>query len=277
MKRKLMDEPRRQAKQEEEIVERTSPPGEVIYEAIYAEGEHELKRNFIELALSGLAAGLSMGFSMVAEAFLRVHLPMAGWTPLVSKLGYSLGFLVVILGRQQLFTENTLTVILPLLRKKKLHMLLNVGRLWGIVLVMNLIGTFLFALFVGKTVVFPPETHRAFTEMATTVLHLSFGTILLRGILAGWLIALMIWLLPFAESARIWVIILLTYTIGLAELPHVIAGSVETLYLVVTGSLSFSDYLDSFFLPAIIGNIIGGVALVAIGAHAEFFEAEKKG
>jgi formate/nitrite transporter FocA (FNT family) len=277
MKRKLMDEPRRREKQEEEIVERTAPPGEVIYEAIYAEGEHELKRNFVELALSGLAAGLSMGFSMVAEAFLRVHLPAAGWTPLLTKLGYSLGFLIVILGRQQLFTENTLTVILPLLRKKKLHMLVNVGRLWGIVLVMNLIGTFLFALFVGKTIVFSAETHRAFAAMAETVTHLGFGTIFLRGILAGWLIALMIWLLPFAESARIWVIIALTYTIGLAGLPHVIAGSVETFYLVVTGGLSFSSYLGSFFLPAIIGNIIGGVALVAVGAHAEFFEAEKKG
>ncbi|HEY2800302.1 MAG TPA: formate/nitrite transporter family protein [Chthoniobacterales bacterium] len=277
MKRKLMDEPRRREKQEEEIVERTAPPGEVIYEAIYAEGEHELKRNFVELALSGLAAGLSMGFSMVAEAFLRVHLPAAGWTPLLTKLGYSLGFLIVILGRQQLFTENTLTVILPLLRKKKLHMLVNVGRLWGIVLVMNLIGTFLFALFVGKTIVFSAETHRAFAAMAETVTHLGFGTIFLRGILAGWLIALMIWLLPFAESARIWVIIALTYTIGLAGLPHVIAGSVETFYLMVTGGLSFSSYLGSFFLPAIIGNIIGGVALVAVGAHAEFFEAEKKG
>jgi formate/nitrite transporter FocA (FNT family) len=272
-----MDEPRRQEKKEEEILDRTAPPGEVIYEAIYSEGEHELKRNGLELALSGFAAGLSMGFSMLAQAFLQIHLPTAGWTPLLTKLGYSLGFLIVILGRQQLFTENTLTVILPLLRKKKLHMLLNVGRLWGIVLAMNLLGTFLFALFVGKTALFSGEVHGAFTEMAQPIVHLGFGVVLLRGILAGWLIALMIWLLPFAESARIWVIIVLTYMIGIAELPHVIAGSVEVFYLVVIGVLPFSGFLGSFFVPALIGNIIGGVALVAVGAHAEFFEAEKKG
>ena len=106
----------RAEKQEEEIIDRTAPPGEVIYRAIYAEGEHELHRSTGELAVSGLAAGSSMGFSMVGEALLRHYLPEATWTPLISKLGYSLGFLIVILGRQQLFTKNTLTVILPLLR-----------------------------------------------------------------------------------------------------------------------------------------------------------------
>lgn len=272
-----MDAPRRQEKKEEEILDRTAPPGEVIYEAIYSEGEHELKRNGIELALSGLAAGLSMGFSMLAQAFLQVHLPVAGWTPLVTKLGYSLGFLIVILGRQQLFTENTLTVILPLLRKKKLHMLLNVGRLWGIVLVMNLVGTLLFALFVAKTGLFSAEVHGALTELARPIPQLGFEVVLLRGILAGWLIALMIWLLPFAESARFWVIIALTYMIGIAELPHVVAASVEVFYLVVIGDLSAGGFFGSFLIPALIGNIIGGVALVAVGAHAEFFEAEKKG
>src|SRR3982751_354624 len=92
-------------KREEEIVERTAPPGEIVYEAVYREGEHELKRNGGELALSGLAAGLSMGFSLVAEGLLQFYLPKTGWASLVSKLGYSIGFLIVILGRQQLFTK----------------------------------------------------------------------------------------------------------------------------------------------------------------------------
>ena len=115
-----VDKKRVHEKQEDEIIDRTAPPGEVIYEAVYAEGEHELERNSLELAFSGLAAGLSMGFSMVTEGILQNHLPNTTWQPLITKLGYSVGFLVVILGRQQLFTKNTLTVILPLLRKKKI-------------------------------------------------------------------------------------------------------------------------------------------------------------
>src|SRR5690349_8167211 len=87
--------------------ERSSPRVHVVHEAIRIEGEEELKRTSSALAWSGLAAGLSMGFSLVTEGLLRSHLPDTPWRPLVSKLGYSAGFLFVVLGRQQLFTENT--------------------------------------------------------------------------------------------------------------------------------------------------------------------------
>ncbi|MEP6810090.1 MAG: formate/nitrite transporter family protein [Chthoniobacterales bacterium] len=263
-------------KKEEEIIDRTAPPGEVVYEAIYAEGEHELKRNSAELALSGLAAGLSMGFSMVSEALLRVHLPEAVWTPLITKWGYSIGFLIVILGRQQLFTKNTLTVILPLLRDRDPGLLRNVVRLWITVLGTNLLGAFVFAWLAGNSNAFSNEVRATFSSIGLAASEPAFGTLLLRGIVAGWLIALMVWLLPFAESARIWVIIILAYLVALAELPHVVAGSVETLYLVTTGALSFWNWFAFYFTPTLIGNVIGGVALVAVGAHAEFFEAEKK-
>lgn len=265
------------SKREEEIIDRTSPPGEVVYEAIYAEGEHELKRNSIELGLSGLAAGLSMGFSMVAEALLRIHLPEARWTPLVTKLGYAVGFLIVILGRQQLFTKNTLTVILPLLRKKKAGMVGDVARLWTIVLLMNLLGAFAFAFFAAKSNAFSPEAREAFGKIGRAAITPGFGEILVRAIVSGWLIALMVWLLPFAEAARTWVIIIMAYLVGVAELPHVVAGSVETLYLVVAGSLSLVEWFATYFVPTLIGNVIGGVTLVAVGAHAEFFEAESQG
>jgi formate/nitrite transporter FocA (FNT family) len=268
--------PHNQEKREDEILDRTSPPGEVVYEAIYAEGEHELKRNSVELALSGLAAGLSMGFSMVTEALIRAHLPDAPWTPLLSKLGYSIGFLIVILGRQQLFTKNTLTVILPLLKKKDPAMLGKVARLWIIVLATNLLGAFAFAWLLGNSNEFDADVRQIFSKIGEAAIEPGFGTLVLRGILAGWLIALMVWLLPFAESARLWVIIILAYVVGLANLPHVIAGNIETFYLVSTGALSFPACVTGYLLPTLIGNVIGGVALVAVGAHAEFFEADTR-
>ncbi len=263
-------------KQEDEIIDRTAPPGEVVYEAIYAEGEHELYRSSAELALSGLAAGLSMGFSMVSEALLRAHLPETRWSPLLTTFGYSVGFLIVILGRQQLFTKNTLTVILPLLRKRRVDMLGNVARLWVIVLSMNLVGAFAFAWLAYHSNIFSPEVRLIFLKIGHTAIQPDFATLIWQGIVAGWLIALMVWLLPFAESARIWVIIILAYLVGLAQLPHVIAGSVETFYLTVAGELSFPNWFASYLAPTLIGNVIGGVALVAVGAHAEFFEAEKQ-
>jgi formate/nitrite transporter FocA (FNT family) len=259
---------------EDEIAERTAPPGDIIYQAIYDEGEHELQRSSSALALSGLAAGLSMGFSLVSEALLRAHLPDANWTPLVSKLGYSVGFLIVILGRQQLFTKNTLTVILPLLKKKELALLGNVLRLWVLVLVANLAGAFIHAWLLAHTSLFDRSVHAALSEIASASMQPGFGTILLRGMMAGWLIALMVWLLPFAESARIWVIVILAYLVSLAGLPHVIAGNVESFYLVSSGELSWGHCLGGYLAPSLIGNILGGVALVAVGAHAEFMAAE---
>ena len=270
-----VDKKRVHEKQEDEIIDRTAPPGEVIYEAVYAEGEHELERNSLELAFSGLAAGLSMGFSMVTEGILQNHLPNTTWQPLITKLGYSVGFLVVILGRQQLFTKNTLTVILPLLRKKKIDIVFNVARLWVIVLIGNLIGAFVFAWLVGNSNIFSPEIRESFSNIGQMSMQPDFWTIVIRAAVSGWLIALMVWLLPFAESARLWVIIILAYVVGIAQLPHVVAGTVESFYLVSTGALGFWHSIGSYVLPAFIGNVIGGVALVAVGAHAEFFEAEE--
>jgi hypothetical protein len=119
-------------KQEEKLVQdRVAIGAPVVYETIRREGEDELQRSAAALAWSGLAAGLSMGASFIAEALLAAHLARAPWAPLVSRLGYSLGFLIVILGRQQLCTENTLTVILPLMVRQDVGTLARVVRLWA--------------------------------------------------------------------------------------------------------------------------------------------------
>jgi len=259
-----------EAAQEKEIQERTAPPGEVVYEAIYREGEHELERDNRSLAWSGLAAGLSMGFSFVTEALLRAHLPDALWVPVVAKLGYALGFLIVILGRQQLFTKNTLTVILPLLDRKHKTRISDVARLWLVVLLANISGAFLFAWLVSDTSVFDADVRHAFSTISLQAFQHTFLSTFLSSILAGWLIALMIWLLPFAESARVWVIALLAYVVGLGHLPHIVAGAIPAFYHVLTGGISLGGCILNFFVPVLLGNVIGGVALVAAAVHAEF-------
>jgi len=265
---------REKQREKQEAEERSSPSGKIVYKAILKEGEEELERKSAALFWSGLAAGLSMGFSMVAEGLLTASLPDERWRPLVAKFGYSAGFLIVILGRQQLFTENTLTPILPLLVRKPHATVANVLRLWSVVLVANLVGAFLFALVVGLTNVFDTDTRHAFAEMGTKAVEPGFATVFLRGIFAGWLIALMVWLLPFAESARVWVIILLTYLIGIGHLSHVIAGATEVFTVAAMGQLAWVTAIAGFILPALIGNIIGGVVLVAMLNHAQVVSGE---
>jgi len=256
-------------KEEEQAEERATIPASVVYQAILKEGESELDRSTSALAWSGLAAGLSMGFSLVTEGLLRHALPDAPWRPLIVKLGYSIGFLIVILGRQQLFTENTLTPILPLMKNSSAKVLGNVARLWAVVLVTNLIGAAIFAIVIARTPVFEESIRQSFLEIGKEALSPGWGTILLRGIFAGWLIALMVWLLPVAEVARFWVIILITYVVGLAHFSHIIAGSVEAFYVAAAGEVSSWHCVVRFVLPTLIGNIVGGVSLVAALNHAQ--------
>ena len=210
-----------------------------------------------------------MGLSLMAEAILHAHLPDASWRPLVAKLGYSIGFLVVILGRQQLFTENTLTPILPLLDRSTPVALSNVLRLWVTVLLANLVGALAIGSVIACTELLSSEVREAAQQIARHAIEPRVGTIVLRAIVAGWLIALLVWLLPVAETARIWVIVVVTWLIGVGQFSHVIAGASEVFALASTGHLAWSAAFGHFIGPALLGNIIGGVGLVACLNHAQ--------
>jgi formate-nitrite transporter family protein len=254
--------------EEKKVEERVAIGPHVVYETIRREGEQELERPSQALAWSGLAAGLSMGFSLVAEGLLAAHLPNERWADLISKLGYSLGFLIVTLGRQQLFTESTLTVILPFLARGKPRLLRKVLRIWGVILVANLAGTYLFALCIARTGKFDLHIQQVMLQVSQEHLS-SFPAVFLKAIFAGWLIALMIWLMPAAESARVSIIIIITYVIGLGGFSHIIAGSNKMFFLIVSGRQTWGVYALHFFFPTLAGNVVGGVSLVAFLGHAQ--------
>lgn len=262
--------------EQEEVEWRSAPRTEVVYEAVREEGEGELKRSSAALAWDGLAAGLSMGFSLVAEGLLRSHLPDAGWRPLVAKLGYAVGFLVIVLGRQQLFTENTLTAVLPFLQRPYLSTLAQVLRLWGVVFAANVVGALLFALVIARTELFDAHVRETFMEIGREAFVGWWPLTFLKGVFAGWLIALMVWMLPASESARFFVVIVMTYLVALGKFAHVVAGSVDTFYVVWAGGASLFDYL-AWVLPTLAGNIVGGTTLVAALGHAQVAgEARRK-
>jgi formate/nitrite transporter FocA (FNT family) len=197
-------------------------------------------------------------------ATIYAFLPDAPWRTLIAGAGYSIGFLITILGRQQLFTENTLTPILVLLGKFDLATLGNVVRLWLIVLCANVVGAFGFAEFIAHAAVLAPPIVSAFHDIARESAKNTGMENFVRAIFAGWIIALMVWLLPAAESAAMFIILLLTGLVGSAQLAHIVAGSVENIYAVAVGIQSWSDFWLKFFLPCLAGNCIGGVTFVAL-------------
>lgn len=249
----------------------------VIHEVIRREGDIEIQRPTSALAWSGLAAGLSMGFSLVAEALLRSHLPHgAPWAPLVSKIGYSFGFLIVILGRQQLFTENTLTTVLPVLARRDVATFLQMTRVWSVVLLTNLIGAFAVAWVLGNSTAFDEDVRKTFAEIGRKAVEHGWGTIVIRGVFAGWLIAMVVWLLPGSREQGALIILLLTWLVGVGEFSHIIAGSVEAFYLVGTKAIGFWSCIGNYVAPTLIGNVLGGVSLVAVLNHAQVVAGAKQ-
>ncbi len=264
-----------QAAEDEEAAHRSSPSGRIVYKSILKEADEELRRPTSALFWSGLAAGLSMGVSMIGEGVLRRYLPAAEWTPLVAKFGYTVGFLIVILGRQQLFTENTLTPVLPLLTRKDRPTLVNVLRLWGVVLLANLLGALAIALVCARTNAFDPAVRQEFLAAAREAMAPDVLTLLVRGVFAGWLIAMLVWMLPYAESARVLVIIAVTWLVGVAHLSHIIAGAVEVFTLGWAGAAPWGTILGRYVLPVLVGNTLGGVTLVAALNHAQVAAGKK--
>ena len=256
--------------EDEEAERRTQLRAAVVFESIRREGETELQRPVVALAFSGLASGFSMGLSLVATGLIRAMLPPSTWRPLVENVGYTLGFLVVTLGRQQLFTENTVTAILPLLDDpNKAQKFVKVVRLWSVVLAANWIGALAFAFAIAHSGAFSPGANDAFLALGKETLSYDFWTVLVKGVFAGWLIALMVWLLPSAENTRVSVIMLVTYVVGLGGLSHVIAGSVDAFYAGFSGAATWTHIARDFLLPVFLGNAIGGVLLVSLLNYAQ--------
>lgn len=259
----------REHEQERAAQEHTAIPANVVHKAVLKQGREELARTSSALAWSGVAGGLSVSLSFLAEALLRAHVPDQPWAPLVTKLGYPVGFLVLVLGRQQLFTENTLTAVLPLLEDKSMATLTQVARLWLVVLVANLTGIHLAAWFYAATPAVELPVRQAMHAIGNEVFGGGFFTVLVKGIVAGWLIALVVWLKAAVDHAEFAAIVVPTYLVGLGAFSHIVVGSVEVLFLVMSGSVSWFAYVGAFFVPALIGNCLGGVLLVAALNHAQ--------
>ena len=251
-------------KDDEQVEKAHRPDALILHEIIRREGEEEMQRTALALSLSAFAAGLTMGFSLIVPGVLKGHLPHEPWAELVMSAGYSIGFLIVVLGRQQLFTENTVTPILPLLTERTGAALLRVARLWAIVLVANIVATLLIATVLAHTDAFKPEVREAFAEISHHTIEDPFWTTVIKAIFAGWLIALMVWILPATGSAAPFIILLMTSLVSMCGLAHIVAGSVDAFYLVAIGQIDVAMYLTGFFVPTLIGNVVGGVTLVSV-------------
>ncbi|CAM7838109.1 MULTISPECIES: formate/nitrite transporter family protein [Citrobacter] len=240
-----------------------------IHEHIRQDGEKEMERDAMALLWSAIAAGLSMGASLLAKGIFHVQLEGVPGGFLLENLGYTFGFIIVIMARQQLFTENTVTAVLPVMQNPTLGNFSLLMRLWSVVLLGNIIGTGVAAWAFEHMPIFDEETRDAFVKIGMDVMKNTPVEMFSNAIISGWLIATMVWMFPAAGAAKIVVIILMTWLIALGDTTHIVVGSVEILYLVFNGTLHWSDFFWPFALPTLAGNICGGTFIFALMSHAQ--------
>ena len=252
-----------------EVRERKSGSSRVIHEVIREEGEEELRRPAASLLFSGVVAGVAMTASILGKTYFRVALPDAPWRPLIESGGYTLGFLIVVMGRMQLFTESTVTAVLPIAMKPTVGMLAQLLRLWGLVFVANMMGTLAVAFLLHASDILTPVQMAALMQISEEQLHHTAWQILMLGIPSGFLVGTIAWILPNARESAFWVVLVLTYLIGIGGFSHVVAGSTESWLLWIDGRCGLGQAIGGIVLPSLIGNVIGGTGLFAVLAHGQ--------
>jgi formate/nitrite transporter FocA (FNT family) len=246
-----------------------------IHDNVFGSAEDEAKRPARSLLWSAVAAGLVIGFSFLATAFAAYVVPEPEhWRRFAIAVAYPTGFIFVIMGRSELFTENTLRPVVPLLHYRDRASWRALGRMWGLLLLGNLVGAFVFAWIFARTEAIDPVLRPSLDAVAAAAAHGTFAEVFYLAIFAGWLIALLAWLLAatHSTSAQLVIIWLTTGAIGAFGFKHSIVGAVEAFYRAFTGSASWGDMVGSFILPALLGNALGGVVLVALLNYAQVKE-----
>lgn len=239
------------------------PTADDIYEQVSRDARHELHRPAHALAISGLAGGITMGLTALGVSITVAELGPSEWARFVAQLLYPIGFIAVILGRAQLFTENTLYPVALMLAERR-HFWTTL-RLWAIVLPSNIIGAFVFALLAVRTGALKPEFVTAMSKIGLEAANVSASHIFWSAVIGGWLIALVAWLVSGSHSitGSVMLIWLLAFLVGIGRFAHCIASSGEIFAAVLNHQLAMSRYF-AWLLPAVLGNIAGGVLLVTL-------------
>ena len=239
------------------------PTAEEIYKQVASNAREELKRSSIALAISGFAGGTFMGLSALGTAIALAMLGHSLGDQMISRMFYPLGFIVVIIGRAQLFTENTLYPVALVLAEKREFW--NTMRLWAVVLPSNVLGALAFASLVSLTPALNPHFVDALTQLGMEAVANPWPTVFWSGVMGGWIIALAAWLVSGSHSitGSVMIIWMLTFIVGLGNFAHCIATSGEILIAVLTRHTAWQMY-PRWFLPAVTGNICGGVGMVTV-------------
>lgn len=262
-KSNLTEEERAQAE------ENSPAPAKVVHASISMAGEEELSRPPASLFWSAFAAGIAIMASVSVGGALHHYAPDARWREAAAALGYPIGFLIVVLGRMQLFTEQTVVAILPFARETTWRNAGRVARLWALVLAGNLLGAAAVSALAAHGQVQSKDILAGMVAVSAKLQERGAIETFMAAIPAGFVMASVAWIRSADNQSGFWVVFVLTLAISLCGFAHVIAGAAEAFLLMWTGRADPLWVAGGFLAPALIGNIVGGTGLFAVLAHAQ--------
>lgn len=252
------------------------PSALVLHEALRTDGEELLDRHCSSLFWSGIGGGMAIGLSVITAAVLHASLPAVPWAIVVVALGTTVGYLVVILGRQGLITESTMVAGLHVLAHPRAGTAARFVATIAVVAAANVLAALIIAIVLAWTGLLDPEHRSALAEIGRRTLSAGATGWFLRSVTGGWAVALAVWTAPAAGGGRVLMTLVLAYVTGLAGLTHLVAGSIEVMHLALRGDVGWSLYLLEFLPIILTGNLIGGFVLAACLTHLQVGPARRQ-
>lgn len=242
---------------------------EEIFQRIITAADEEMGTSTRELFFSALAGGFAITITFLLYASLYAS---TDGHPILSAILYPIGFVYIILGGYQLYTENTLPpVTLVLERVASLPFLFYI---WSVVFIGNAVGGSIGAFVLASTEIFSPEASLAAQKIAMKGFEASFGSLFFKASFAGLIVAGVVWLDYAARDtvSRFLFVYMAFLAIPLGNLYHSVVSTTELMYLVFHGQVAITSGLYGFVLPVLLGNTIGGVLFVTV---VNYFQTTK--
>ncbi|MDA8052633.1 MAG: formate/nitrite transporter family protein [Deltaproteobacteria bacterium] len=250
-----------------------------IFKASVEVGQTRLNRTWLEMSMSGLIAGMNVTFGIIASSYVAgATAPFVGAniSKIFGALFFPIGFIFLMIGKSELFTENFLVPVTSVIAKK--NKIGSLFKLWSLTLIGNMAGIFIFALAIAGSLnqLVPSFVVSHIHSVANSYMSKSPFVMVLSAIFAGWLITLMTWLLIASRGtlARIFIIWIVGFLIFLNSFSHIVVASSEILIAINTGShISYLSWLYPYVPLTIIGNMIGGLFFVTILQYLQILHA----
>lgn len=240
----------------------------IVAEAAHV-GEKRLVRPAMGHAITSFAGGMSVSFGAIAMAAAAAAVGGTLGTPsigqMVGALFFPIGFVILLIGKTELFTENFLIPVVAVIKHRGTHR--QLARLWAIALAFNLLGALLFAFLVSRPGVLDANVAEQLVALAQKKVSEELSTAFVKAIFAGWLMTTLTWLLIAARGmvAQLMIIWCIATMIVLAGFNHVVISASETFMgMMLGGEITVGDWFGHNFLPALGGNLVGGVVFVTL-------------